>query len=424
MTATDHRNSFIEIHVLRSFPPSNLNRDDLGSPKTAIFGGERRLRISSQCLKRTWRTSTDLTGEFAESQLGVRTAQLPDRVISELKDIEPAHRDGLIALLASIGKKSGKKKAEAGGEDEDEESDDGDAPAGAPEGAAAETAHLLFLSRQEIEHVVSFARDNAADLSKVVTTKKGKSNVDTKLIDKLRLKLAAHLAEKTARNAVDVSLFGRFVTSDEFDTIDGALCVAHAIGTQRVEIEFDYFTAVDDLKQTTGAGHLGETEFASSVMYLYAVCDLHQLRTNLGRRAGANRTIDEEATKLAARSLGALVRAIAVATPTGKKTGTAPYAPAEYVEVVVRKGQPMSYVNAFTKPISARDGDVMAGSITNLTKHRARIESAYSATPEARFVLSLRDEAKGEQRSLADLSTALEATLLAIPALSGPRSPL
>jgi CRISPR system Cascade subunit CasC len=380
--------TFVEMHLLRSFPPSNLNRDDLGSPKTALFGGARRLRISSQCLKRTWRMSEHFRGSFAADQLGVRTDRLPEEVLALTgKLLSEEGREGLLALLGSIGKKGAKAK-----EDDDDVADDEAATAKADtDGAILRTAHLLFLSRQEVEAVASFARENDEELKKVFK----KAKVDAEVVKKLRKKLEEHLVAKTSKNAVDVGLFGRFVTSDEFDTVDGALQVAHALGTQKVEIEYDYFTAVDDLSQETGAGHLGETEFASSVFYMYACCDLEQLQTNLGKRTSKGRETDLEALRLARKSLPALVRAMAEATPTGKKTGTAPNTPAEFIEVVVRRGMPLSYANAFTKPTEARevDGDIMSSSVRRLVAHRDALETAYGREKDVlgRFVLCLRD---------------------------------
>jgi CRISPR system Cascade subunit CasC len=379
--------TFIELHALRSFPPSNLNRDDLGTPKTAVFGGSRRLRISSQCLKRTWRTSEHFRGAFAEDQLGLRTDRLPEQVLAALpEDLDTSIKDGLLALLTSIGKKG----AKAAAADED---DDGVEDGGKVEDLedARRTAHLLFLSRQEIEAVAAFARERGEALSKAIKKKKP----DADALKKLREHLKEHLESQSAKNAVDIGLFGRFVTSDEFDTVDAALQVAHALGTQKVEVEYDYFTAVDDLSSEPGAGHLGESEFASSVLYLYACCDLAQLEKNLGPRSPQGRVADEEAIGLARKSVPALVRAMAEATPTGKKTGTAPYTPAEYVEVVVRRGAPLSFANAFAKPVDAREakGDVMAASIQRFAAHRARVENAYGRDADvvARFILSLRD---------------------------------
>jgi CRISPR system Cascade subunit CasC len=391
--------TFVEFHALRSFPPSNLNRDDLGTPKTAVFGGSRRLRISSQCLKRTWRTSEHFRGAFAEEQLGVRTNRLPNEVLQLLgSEFTDAARVGLLALLTSIGKKE--KKANKEKEDGEEVSNDEDgagedaAEPGAADAAdaGATTVHLLFLSRQEVEQVAAFARKNQEALGKVITKKK---TIDPDGMKKLRVTLKRHLEEHTSSNAVDIGLFGRFVTSDEIDTVEGALQVAHALGTQKVEVEYDFFTAVDDLGNKAEAGHLGETEFASSVLYLYACCDLDQLKKNLGARGATGRVADDEASKLACRSLPALVRALAESTPRGKRTCTAPHTPAEFIEIVVRHGAPMSYANAFTKPVDAREahGDVMDASIARLAKHRARVEHAYGRDTDvrARFVLCLRD---------------------------------
>lgn len=383
--------TFLELHALRSFPPSNLNRDDLGTPKTALFGGARRLRISSQCLKRTWRMSEHFRGEFAEDQLGIRTERLPEQVLTLVGDAldEPA-REGLTALLTSLGKKAAKAQAESG-EEEDEDAEADAADEAADPATKARTPHLLFLSRQEIEAVVSFAKEKKDALTKAIKKKKP----DAEAIKKLRADLKKYLEKHTSKNAVDIGLFGRFVTSDELDTVDGALQVAHALGTQKVEVEYDYFTAVDDLSNETGAGHLGETELASSVLYLYACCDIGELERNLGARGADGRVVDAEATKLAHKSLPALVRALAEATPKGKKTGTAPHTPAEYIEVVLRRGAPVSFANAFTKPVDVReDGDVMQTSIKRLAKHRDRIEHAYGRDKDAleRFVLCLRDD--------------------------------
>lgn len=412
--------TFIELHALRSFPPSNLNRDDLGTPKTAIFGGTRRLRISSQCLKRTWRMSEHFRGTFANEQLGVRTDRLPEQVLTTLKGaLDEASTAGLLVLLGSIGKKGAKAGAADDDDPEDGDGKDKDKNKEADAPIETKTAHLLFMSRQEMEVVADFAKSKVDVLGKVM--KKGKKpTVDTEIVKKLRADLQKYLEAKTSKNAVDVGLFGRFVTSDEFDTIEGALQVAHGLGTQKVEVEYDYFTAVDDLAVETGAGHLGETEFASSVLYLYACCDLGQLEKNLGARSEKGRIGDAEARSLARTSLPALVRAMAQATPMGKKTGTAPHTPAEYVEVVVRRGEPLSFANAFLKPVDARSagGDVMSASILQFAKHRDRVEDAYGRDRDvlARFILCLRDvegviTAGNEVSSIDELSTKLGAQL-------------
>jgi CRISPR system Cascade subunit CasC len=199
--------------------------------------------------------SEQFRGAFAEEQLGIRTDRLPEVVLKAIGDsLDEPSREGLLTLLGSIGKK-GAKASTAEEEEEDDEDKPKDKPKGgdaASDGAAAtRTAHLLFLSRQEIEAVGSFARAKKEALTKVLNNKK---KPDAKAIEKLRKELKEYLEEHTKKNAVDVGLFGRFVTSDEFDTVEGALQVAHALGTQKVEVEYDYFTAVDDLGEGPGAG--------------------------------------------------------------------------------------------------------------------------------------------------------------------------
>lgn len=386
----DPKPLFIEFHVLCSHSPSNLNRDDLGTPKTSIFGGERRLRISSQCLKRTWRTSSYFQGGLAEDELGVRTQLLPQIVLERLgPEYDDRARQGLVALLMAIGKKSGGGKDSGADESDADEARAEDGPEessseslGESSAIGAKTAHLLYLSRQEVDEVVAFAKDRASHLSKILKVSKKKAGIDSDALKAERKKLQEHLKEKCERNAVDIGLFGRFVTSDEIAKVNASLQVAHALGTQKIELEYDYFTAVDDLSNETGAGHLGETEFAASVFYKYAVCDYQQLVGNLGGDAS-----------LALRGLEALVQAMARAVPIGKKNSTAPHNPADYVEVVLRRDAPLSLANAFLKPVRSKgEADVMDVSIERLKEQAKRYDDAYGNEHILdRVALSLRD---------------------------------
>jgi CRISPR system Cascade subunit CasC len=397
----DARNVFVEFHALTSHVPSNLNRDDLGTPKTAVFGGVRRLRISSQCLKRTWRMSPYFRGQFAEELLGTRTASLADMVLDELKtELSSQSAQGLLSLLQSIG-----RAQEEEGEEPEEEA--AEVVPGSAERADTRTAHLLFLSRQEIQAVTEFARANRDALTAIFEPGKGRKGQGANLrpssekIKKLREALKTHLAKGDGRNAVDVALFGRFVTSDEFPSVSAAMQVAHALGTQKVELEYDYFSAMDDRREEPGAGHIGESEFASSVFYKYAVCDLALLRKNLAGDVA-----------LAARSMKAIALALARSVPSGKRNSTAPQNPADHMEAVVRKDAPISLANAFLKPVTAAD-DVMALSIERLRDHSRKYEEAYStpADTAARFVLCLKDvdNLVGERcRSLDELASRLE----------------
>jgi CRISPR system Cascade subunit CasC len=386
---TDNRTVFVEFHALTSYAPSNLNRDDLGSPKTSLFGGVRRLRVSSQCLKRTWRVSPYFTGQLSEDRLGVRTSRLPEIVRESLvaEGVGADVADGLVALLQALGKKE--KKNEDPDDDAGDEAEEGGVAAGVAAVAEERTAHLLFLSRQEIDEVKAFARQRGAKLREVYEAKAGrggkpgKKQINNEKVAELRKALKDHLAERCQRNAVDVALFGRFLTSDEFAPVDAAMQVAHALGTQKVEVEYDYFTAMDDLGDEPGAGHLGETEFAASVLYTYAACDLRSLRDNLGGDRA-----------LAARGLRAVALAVARAVPRGKMNGTAPQSPADYLEVVVRRDAPISLANAFLDPVRpGPKGDVMVESIRRLREHADAYHRAYSGDGDVlgRFVLCLRD---------------------------------
>jgi CRISPR system Cascade subunit CasC len=417
-TQSSQPNLFVEFHALVSHAPSNLNRDDLGSPKSCVFGGVRRVRISSQCLKRAWRTSEWFRGTFAEDQLGIRTSTVPELVLEALKKspLSDGARAGLLALFQSLGKKD-KKATE---QEDDDESGDGEeqaAEAEKPGGGKAETAHLLFVTREEVEALVAFAKAEAKELEKVYKPagKGGKLAKDSEALKKVRKDLKAFMEERCTRNAVDVALFGRFLTSDEFAECDAAMQVAHAIGTEPAEITYDYFTAVDDLSQEAGAGHLGETELASSVFYKYAVCDLQSLASSLSR---GSKALSQSDVDLAAKAMGAMAQAIARTVPSGKRNSTAPQSPADYLEIVVRRNAPISLANAFLKPVRPReDRDVMEVSIQNLREYSKKLEEGYSGAGDviARFVLSFRDTqlhlGETEIKRFADLAPRVESEL-------------
>jgi CRISPR system Cascade subunit CasC len=353
-------NVFVEFHVLTSFVPSNLNRDDLGSPKTAIFGGHRRLRVSSQCLKRTWRVSEAFRGELAPAQLGLRTQRVGAALRERLPGLDKKGAEQVSALLLAMGKKGAAGKEAPEEEGEEEAGEGAGAKGGVEGGGDGETNHLLFVSRAELDAMAAYVKEGLAK----------KKKLDPK-------ELEEHLRKACDRNAVDVSLFGRFLTTADKGksafTTDAALQVAHGLGTQKIDIEYDFYSAVDDLSGDSGAGHIGEVEFASSVLYLYAVCDVGLLRKNLGADAGS-----------AGKALAAVAKAMARTVPTGKKNGTAPHNPADYLGVVVRRDAPVSLANAFLTPVRpGRDGDryrdTMDNSVHALRRQALRYDEAYGA---------------------------------------------
>lgn len=393
--------TYIEIHALRAFPPSNLNRDDFGAPKSAMFGGSKRLRISSQCLKRTWRLSEQFQSNFTKNDLSIRTNQayteVTKQITNQIGQLNSGLIDGITSLIKSIGKS----------EDKDKDKKD--------------STVFLFLTKQEIDLVCKFIQENETEVNSI----KSSGKVDKEVMNKVKKNLKKYLLDNTDSNSPDVGLFGRFITTKEpeFDTINAALQVSHAVGVTKMDVEYDYFTTIDDISTDPGAAHLGESEFSSSVMYMYSVVDLNQLEKNLGMRTSAGRKADAESISLARKSIPALIRAVGEATPTGKKTGTAPYTKAEYIEVIVRKSQPFNSCNAFLKPVHASEanGDIMLAAINKLIDYKTKMEAAYNSEDEviARFSFCTKDLESGkldkQVASIKALVNGLTSTLENLP---------
>jgi len=305
---------FVEFHLIQNFAPSNLNRDDVGAPKDALFGGHRRARISSQCLKRAIRLHTSSTGAIPTTRQGVRTKKL-----KQLLEIR----------LAELG------RTEAGPRIEE-------ALAGA--GLKLEenlTQYLLFLGHGEIEELAKLIDTHWDELAQVPaseakkTKKEAKASVAPAIVKKAKALL-------NGQKAVDVALFGRMLADMPDANQDAACQVAHGLSTHRVEREFDYFTAVDDKgsAEESGAGMIGQVEFNSATFYRYAVIDTAKLYENLQR--------DRD---LSLDAIGAFVQAMARAIPTGKQNTFAAHNPPSFVGVVLRHSSPFNLANGFEKPV-------------------------------------------------------------------------
>jgi CRISPR system Cascade subunit CasC len=434
---------FVELHALVSHAPSNLNRDELGAPKSIVFGGTRRLRISSQCQKRSWRMA-DLFRDNLHAErarLGERTAQLGDVIAEKLgpsNRLSSDEQKGLDLLLESLGRAgSSEPKAKEEGEEEDVEG-----------GPAAETAHLLYLSIDEQAVVTQFVDGQREALGELGARARGQLAAEKPAagggvrkakakpegedpIKRLRAQLSAYLIEAIPQSAIDIALFGRFLTRSEFREVDAAMQVAHAIGTQKAEVEFDYFTAMDDRSSRSAAAHIGEAELGAATFYKYAACDMALLARNLGpsdeeihqalkngggkeKRADSHR---KSARATSARAIVAVAHAMARVVPTGKKNSTAAQNPADYLEIVVRTDAPVSLANAFLRPVRAEgDLDVMDVSIRRLREHATLYERMY-ASKTSRFVLSSRSgyalpDGAAAYESLPELGRALEVLLL------------
>ncbi len=350
---------FVELHILQNFPPSNLNRDDVGQPKETDFGGVRRTRISSQCLKRNIR--------YAGKDLDMRDSQ---SVFEQYTGVPLSHRTKLIAgeLVQQL-KALGKTEEEAA------------TVAGAFAGAYAgkmdekrkqETAVLLYLSADELSWAAERLNQNwdevsqlvllpqSTDAAKPIKGKKAKADkAESSAVNELVTSLIKETERRTS--APDIALFGRMLADKPETNIDAACQVAHAISTHAVlKAEIDYYTAMDELKSRddSGAAFLDVAYFNSACFYRYARIDVGQLTRNLGGDA-----------ELARKSVEAFIRASEAMIPSGKKNSHAQETRPGCVLAVVRasNSQGWSMVNAFEKPIKAgRDTNLTEASVAQL----------------------------------------------------------
>lgn len=356
----------VELHLLQSVPPSNLNRDDSGAPKDAHFGGHRRARISSQSLKRAIRTS-DIFRQIVSDRVGIRTRRsvnyIQERLITEhgLSDAA-AHalaRAAVEALLKKVGDddRSNVLYYAARPELDDLASrlaSDDDAVSAA-EAIAAAQADLLDVDNPNPD------QKKAAD--------KKLTNLGTSAADIVK-QFVKDYQGKTS--AADIALFGRMLAEEPRLNIDAACQVAHAISIDRVAPSFDYFTAVDDLKHKDdddkGAGMIGTTGFTSACFYRYSVIDADQLARNLGG--------DWETTRDAIR---AFLTAAVSALPSGKQNSFAAQVRPEFVMAVVRhSGVPLSLVNAFAAPIRPDGHSLVYHGAEALNMEWIKLESMYA----------------------------------------------
>ena len=351
--------TFIQLHLLTSYPPSNLNRDDLGRPKTAVMGGKTRLRVSSQSLKRAWRTSA-LFESAMSGHIGTRTKELGrnlyDRMIEE--NIKPKDaKEWAKAIAGTFGKLKGEDKKN-------------------PE-------KLVDLEIEQLAHV-------SPEELNVIDTLVEKLISEERPPEPDELELLRHPA-----TAVDIAMFGRMLASSPAFNMEAAVQVAHAITVHDVAVEDDYFTAVDDLnsgEEDMGAGHIGETEFASGLFYLYLCINRDLLIENLGGNK-----------ELANKSLAALVEAAAKVAPTGKQNSFASRAYASYILAEKGEQQPRSLSVAYLKPV--RGEDVLVKAIDEIETKRANMEKSYGLCADGQKAMN----AETGEGSLADIITFVQA---------------
>jgi CRISPR system Cascade subunit CasC len=366
----------VEIHVVQNHAPSNLNRDDTGSPKDCIFGGVRRSRISSQCIKRSVRRSPLFEEGLEGADLGIRTRHLPQEVKKLLLG------RGLASDLAEVAA----EKASGFGNSEGKEQ---------PNGL---TAQAMFLTKGDIHAVASVLHEAATAAGSAVAFRKvGAGNLQEK----------AELRGWRPITA-DIALFGRMTTSGAFRDVEAAMQVAHAISTHKMDHEFDYFTAVDDLQgldddEDAGACHINDTEFNSACYYKYFSLDLAALIANLAgpeprdkapkadHEAYASRVA--EAKGAALRVVDSFIRAAVFTTPTGKQNSFAAHQLPDAILAEVRcRKTPVSYANAFVKPARAHgEVDLVEDSLAKFSEHVGTLTRKFSLETSPRLWFSTRE---------------------------------
>lgn len=411
----------IEIHLIQNFAPSNLNRDDTGQPKSAIFGGFRRARVSSQCGKRAAR---DWWREHGTVTVGDRTKKLQQLISDELAQDSEFMQKVADQELRAAGV-SVFVDAYYAGEDKKKPKN---------------TNVLIFIGPDEIEvcaQAIKELWDDNWDDKPTSTTKKGKQSTDTvdgiaSIVKKLRAhhaKKASHRndsdsdatadqvgdeepaedtnAKKKAKKpkltaiqeiknrisaahvSADIALFGRMLAEQPERNTDGACQVAHPISTHRVDMEMDFFTAVDDLNlaEEPGAGMMGIVGYNSACYYRYALVDRDQLARNLARKT--ERKNGEWTQALEARDyqeadtvIKAFLEAMVYAIPTGKQNSFAAQNLPSFGLFVKRQGGvPVSLANAFAVPVrpTKDDDDLIGLSVDALTRHWNALVEVYGS---------------------------------------------
>lgn len=333
----------IELHILQSFPVTCLNRDDLGSPKSAVFGGTPRARISSQCLKRAHREL--FSEELPAFSQGVRTkllVKLYQDYLSQKEGILETYPD-LPKQLAELWGKLDAKKKDAEGLDR--------------------ASTLTYLSTAEVaataEAALQILQDPGVDAKK-----------KSSLVSKAFLKA---IKQTNLHDAADIALFGRMVASKSSLNIEGAAMFSHALSTHRAEPEMDFYAAVDDAQgdDSSGAGMTGILEYNSACYYRYIGINLTLLRQNMP-------TLTPEELQTI---VSAFVRTALISVPSARKNSMNGATLPGYVLGTYRAtGQPLQLVNAFEAPIKSNSG-YLAASREALTAELHKLESTWGIKP-------------------------------------------
>ena len=412
---------FLDIHVLHPVPFSNLNRDNLGTPKQVTYGNSTRSRISSQCAKRAARlwleANTDLDA-------AVRTRRLPEMVRKELRASGFSDDDARAAVKVMFWSAG---IAVKGGADENDPLH-GNQLTFTTVRAAERLAAIAgehkdaVLAAATARAFVATGVDDDEDAQAKSNSAKREKGEKPKSLPATERRAApwSSIAAVFAQHNAIISLCGRMLADMPDTNVDGALQVAHAFTTHTGIVEPDYFTAVDDTNpaEETGAGHIGVNEFTSGVFYRHATIDLESLRDSLASES--HNGSDDTAASVAA----AFVRAFTVAEPTGKQNAANAHTRPALIAVAARSDRPVSHAAAFEAPVlAAREGGYAAASASRLNEHVAADNDLYGTEglnaawhAVRRDVLDSPLDSLGEDvRSLDALTTAVEAHLRGAP---------
>lgn len=346
----------IELHILQSFPVSCLNRDDVGAPKTAVFGGYIRARISSQCLKRAIREMAREINEaaFKGSRTRKAATELAAALVNRFAWPEPeARKTAEEVLHLFLSKELPKIKKGKKGAEED------------PAVEQTETSTLLYFSPTEIEKIAGG----------IQAAKQKKNDADAKTLKDAAVKA---LGKGMPVDAADIAIFGRMVASASDVTVEGAGMFSHALSTHKSDNDLDFWTAVEDQKQVgddAGAANMGTAEFNSACYYRYAAL-------NLGMLFDADHliSIGQEERK---QVVDAFIRAALLAVPGARKNSmNANTLPVYVLGLVKEKGQPIQLVNAFEKPVWSKNGLIEA-SVDLLKKQHESLKKTWGIEPVA-----------------------------------------
>ena len=344
---------FLDIHAIQILPPSNMNRDDSGSPKTAQYGGVRRARVSSQAWKRAMRR---YFAEYSSEDLGIRTKHIVAYVADQICKLdETVTKQDAMSLaedaLELAGLKLDKKEKTA--------------------------KALFFIGKKQAVAMAETALEHRND-------KKEKKNKD-------------EFHRVLSNNPeIDIALFGRMVADDQSLNEDASAQIAHAISTHAVQTEFDYYTAMDDMNPAdqAGAGMIGTIEFNSSTMYRYGNIAVHELQRQLG---------DKEA---AIAAIKLFVESFSNSLPTGKVNTFANQTLPQLIMVNIREDRPVNLVSAFENPVRSSDGYARE-SINRLFSELKRSEKFVHKPAASLYVVQNNDGITGEGKEEDSLSSLL-----------------